>query len=100
MDSLRHGGRLVLVGYTAERYPLKGEQLDQNELTMIGTRGGQFVDLIKTVRFIAEGRINSVVTDLYPLEEANEALAFLRNKKALGKVVLLTPAGRKAIGKE
>jgi len=100
MDSLRHGGRLVLVGYTPERYPLKGEQLDQNELTMIGTRGGRMVDLVRTVRFVADGRIRSVVTDLYPLEEANKALAFLRDKKALGRVVLLTPAGRKALGKE
>ena len=98
MDSLQHGGRLVLVGYTAERYPLKGEQLDQNELTIIGTRGGRFVDLIKTVRFVAEGRIKSVVTDLYPIEEANEALALLRDGKAMGRVVLLTPEGQRAAG--
>jgi D-arabinose 1-dehydrogenase-like Zn-dependent alcohol dehydrogenase len=98
MDSLQHGGRLVLVGYTAERYPLKGEQLDQNELTIIGTRGGRFVDLVKTVRFVAEGRIKSVVTDLYPIEEANEALALLRDGKAMGRVVLLTPEGQRAAG--
>ena len=98
MDSLRRGGRLVLVGYTEERYPLKGEQLDQNELTIIGIRGGRMLDLINAVQLVAAGKIKSIVTDLYPLEKANEALAFLRAGKALGRVVLLTPAGRKALG--
>ena len=98
MDSLRRGGRLVLVGYTEERYPLKGEQLDQNELTIIGIRGGRMLDLINAVQLVAAGKIKSIVTDMYPLENANEALAFLRAGKALGRVVLLTPAGRKALG--
>jgi D-arabinose 1-dehydrogenase-like Zn-dependent alcohol dehydrogenase len=64
---------------------------------MIGTRGGRFIDLVKTVRFVAEGRIKSVVTDLYPMEQANKALALLREGKAMGRVVLLTPAGSKPV---
>ena len=97
MDSLRHGGRLVLVGYTEERYPLKGEQLDQNELTIIGTRGGRLADLQTAVQYVAEEKIKSIVTDLYPLEEANEALAFLRDGHAMGRVALLTPAGTEGV---
>ena len=100
MDSLRPGGRLVLIGYTAERYPLRGEQLDQNELTIIGTRGGRMLDLKRTVHLVAEGSTKSIVTDLYPLEKGNDALAFLRAGRALGRVVLVTPAGRKAMGWE
>jgi 2-desacetyl-2-hydroxyethyl bacteriochlorophyllide A dehydrogenase len=100
MNSLRPGGRMVLVGYTEERYPLKGEQLDQNELTIVGTRGGRLQDLRNTVGLVADGAIKSVVTDLYPLEEANEVYGFVRAGKALGRVMLLTPAGRKAMGKE
>jgi propanol-preferring alcohol dehydrogenase len=98
VSSLRRGGRLVLIGYTPERYPLRGEQLDQNELTIIGTRGGRISDLGAIVKLVADGRIKSVVTKLYPLEEANEALAFLRSGEAMGRVVLLPPAGRKARG--
>ena len=93
MDSLARGGRLVLVGYTDQRYPLKGEQLDQNELAIIGTRGGRVLDLIDTVGQVSNGTIKSIVTDLYPLKEASEALSYLRSGKALGRVVLLTPAG-------
>jgi 2-desacetyl-2-hydroxyethyl bacteriochlorophyllide A dehydrogenase len=97
VDSLRHGGRLVIVGYTPERYPLNGKLLAQNELEIIGTRCGRMQDLINTVRLVAEGKVKSIVTDLYPLEEANEALAFLRAGKVLGRVVLLTPAGRQTM---
>ena len=97
MDSLRNGGRLVLVGYTKERYPLKGEQLDQHELTITGTRGGRLLDLRNTVRYVAEGKIKSIVTNIFPLEEANEALAFVKSGKAMGRTVLLTPEGRKAM---
>ena len=96
VSSLRRGGRLVLIGYGPERYPLRGEQLDQNELTIVGTRGGRMSDLKAILGLVANGRIRSVVTNLYPLEEANEALAFLRSEKAMGRVVLLPPAGRTA----
>lgn len=97
VDSLRHGGRLVIVGYTPERYPLSGKQFAQNELEIIGTRCGRMQNLVNTVRLVAEGKIKSIVTDLFPLEEANEALAFLRAGNVLGRAVLLTPAGRQAM---
>jgi len=93
MDSLRRGGRLTLVGYTSERYPLKGEQLDQNELMIIGTRGGRKIDLEAAVGYVSDGTVQSIVTDVYPLEEANEALASLREGNVLGRTVLLTPRG-------
>ena len=98
VNSLRHGGRLVIVGYTPDLYPLSGKQFAQNELEIIGTRCGRMQDLINTVRLVAEGKIKSIVTNTFPMEEANEALAFLRAGKALGRVVLLTPAGRQAVG--
>lgn len=98
VSSLRRGGRFVLIGYTPERYPLRGEQLDQNELAIIGTRGGRMSDLNAILGLVANGRIRSIVTNLYPMEEANQALAFLRSGEAMGRVVLLTPAGRMANG--
>ena len=94
MDCLKRSGRIILVGYTKERYPLKGEQLDQNELMVIGTRGGRLLDLQTAVRYIADGMAKSVVTHEFPLEEANEALEFLRDGKVPGRVVLLTPECR------
>lgn len=92
--ALRHGGRLVVVGYTPELYKLSGKWVAQNELEIIGSRCGRKQDLIDTLGLFAQGRIRSIVTDLYPLEEANEALAALRAGQVLGRAVLLTLAGQ------
>ena len=40
-----------------------------------GSRCGRVQDLVNTVRLVAEGEIKSIITDLFPLEEANEAMA-------------------------
>ncbi len=50
-------------------------------------------DLVNTVQLVAEGKIKSIIPDLFPLEEANEAMASLRAGKVLGRTVLLTEAG-------
>ena len=100
VNTLRHGGRLLVVGYTPEIYGLSGRQIAQNELMLIGSRCGRLQDLASAVQLVAEGRIKSIVTDLYPLEKINDALDDLRANKVLGRAVLLTPAGRKAMGQE
>jgi D-arabinose 1-dehydrogenase-like Zn-dependent alcohol dehydrogenase len=95
-DALRPGGRLVVVGYTPDEYPLSGRRLAQNEIELIGVRCGRRQDLIDAVDLVASGRFRSIVTDRFPLEQANEALAHLRAGGVLGRAVLLTEAGRAA----
>ncbi len=97
INSLRHGGRLVIVGYTPDRYPVEGKYLAQNELEIIGTRAGRKQDLINIARLMASGKMKSIVTQTFPMEEANEALAVLRSGNIVGRIVLLTPAGRRAL---
>ena len=97
INSLRHGGRLVIVGYTPDHYPVEGKYLAQNELEIVGTRAGRKQDLIDVSRLMAAGKIRSIVTQTFPMEEANGALAVLRSGDILGRIVLLTPAGRRAM---
>ena len=97
IDSLRHGGRLVIVGYTADHYPVEGKYLAQNEMEIIGTRAGRKQDLIEVSRLMASGKIRSIVTQTFPMENANEALAVLRSGENLGRIVLLTPTGQRAV---
>ena len=99
IDSLRPGGRLTVLGYTPELYGVNGKRLAQNELEIIGTRCGRLQDLINAVRLVADGKIKSIVTDIYPLEEINEAMGALRAGKVLGRAVLLTPAGQEAVSR-
>jgi D-arabinose 1-dehydrogenase-like Zn-dependent alcohol dehydrogenase len=94
-DALRHGGRLVVVGYTAQTYKLQGKPLAQNEKEIIGSRAGRPQDLVATVALVAGGKLESIVSETFPLEQANEALAYLRRGTAMGRVVLLTAAARR-----
>ena len=76
--SLRRGGRLVVVGYTPEHFPLSGKELAQNEKEVIGTRAGRRIDLSRCLKLYASGALRSIVRQTYPLEQVNEALAMLR----------------------
>ena len=55
------------------------------------------IEMPKTFDVPADGTIRSVITDLHPLEEANEALAKLRGGAVMGRAVLLTEAGSDAV---
>jgi alcohol dehydrogenase, propanol-preferring len=86
--ALRPGGRLVLVGYTPDEYPLSAKQFAQSEFELIGSRGGSRCDLQAAVDCVAGGAVKSIVTQRRPLSQVNEALADLRSGRVLGRLVL------------
>ncbi len=51
VNSLCHGGRLVILGYTQERYPLDPRQVAVQELEVIGTRSGGRQDTVESIQF-------------------------------------------------
>ena len=85
--SLRRGGRLVVVGYTPDHFPLSGKELAQNEREVIGTRAGTRRDLSRCLKRYASGALASIVRATYPLDQVNEALAHLRSG-VTGRIVL------------
>ena len=85
--SLRRGGRMVVIGYTPERFPLSGLELAQNEKEVIGTRAGRRQDLSRCLKLFATGALRSIVRQTYPLDQVNEALAQLR-RGVTGRIVL------------
>ena len=88
IGALRPGGRLVLVGYTPDEYPLSAKLFAQSEFELIGSRGGSYDDLREVVARAAGGDIKSIVTARRPLEQVNEALADLRSGRVRGRLVL------------
>jgi D-arabinose 1-dehydrogenase-like Zn-dependent alcohol dehydrogenase len=87
-NSLQRGGRMLVVGYTPEHYPVSGKQLAQNELEVIGTRAGRRQDLINALNLMATGQLRSIVRYRYTLEQVNEALGHLRSGSAPGRIVM------------
>jgi len=94
IDSLRVGGRLVVVGYTPDQYSLSPKRVAQNEFEVCGSRGGTHRDLAAVTELMASGQIRSIVTETQPLENANESLDALRRGDVQGRLVLeIQPLG-------
>jgi len=87
-SALARGGRLVVLGYTQERPALDPRQIAVNELEIIGTRSGGRQCTVDAIRAVAHPSWKPIVTDSFPIAQANEALAHLREGRALGRVVL------------
>lgn len=88
VDNLANGGRLVIVGYSQERYPLDPRRVAVHELEIIGSRCGGRQCTVESIDLVAGKQWISMVSDTFDLSEANEALQCLREGKTLGRIVL------------
>jgi D-arabinose 1-dehydrogenase-like Zn-dependent alcohol dehydrogenase len=90
-DLVRTGGRIVLVGYTTqpEEYPaVPTERVVLGQLTVLGSRYATRLELRQALGLVSRGLVRPVVSGIVPLEEANEALAMVREDRVTGRVVV------------
>ncbi len=100
LRSLREGGRLVVVGFTAGSIPeVKVNRLLLNNTEVVGAAWGAFVMAKSEVsgeieaeldKLIASGFVRPPVGARFPLDQAAEALKLIDGRQATGKVVLET----------
>jgi NADPH2:quinone reductase len=98
LRSLREGGRLVVVGFTAGSIPeVKVNRLLLNNLDVVGAGWGAYAlrkpDYVQEVGralapLIASGDVAPVVGATFPLEQAAAALQLIDSRGATGKVTL------------
>lgn len=88
VDSLRRGGRLVILGYTQEKYLLDPRLFAVHELEIIGTRSGGRQSTNEAMRLVANPQWKPIVTNTFPIEEVNDALKLMREGGAMGRIVL------------
>jgi propanol-preferring alcohol dehydrogenase len=88
VNTLRKNGRLVIIGYTQESWPLAPQWMSRFELEIVGSRSGGRQDTVDAIELVASNRWQSIVSHLFPLEQINEALALLKSGKALGRIVI------------
>jgi NADPH2:quinone reductase len=96
--SLREGGRVVVVGFTAGSIPeVRVNRLLLNNVDVVGAGWGAYVmgkpDVtreigVEIMRLVDEGFVRPVVGARFPLERAAEALKLIDERGATGKVVL------------
>jgi len=90
-DVVRTGGRIVVVGYTtqSDQYPaVPTDRLVLGQLTVLGTRYATRLELRQALSLVARGLVHPVISGVVPLEQANEALAMVRDDRATGRVVV------------
>jgi NADPH2:quinone reductase len=92
-------GRLVVVGFAAGRIPeVKAGYVLVKNMSLVGLQFSDYRDRepeqVRVVqqalfRLYEAGKIKPHVMTAYPLEQYREALGIVRDRKAVGKVVLL-----------
>jgi NADPH2:quinone reductase len=98
LRSLRETGRLVVVGFTGGSIPeVRVNRLLLNNTEVIGAGWGAYImskpDVNRQVGaalddLIAQGFVNPIVGQRFPLDRAADALKVIDGRGALGKVVL------------
>lgn len=95
-DSLRPGGRLCVVGYSAEAVTLPFSKMMFFELQVIGSLGCRPTDYPELIELVRSRRVKlePLVTGRYPLEGIFDGFEALRRGKGLRGIVL--PEEKKA----
>ena len=89
IKSLARAGRIVIVGsHTGTTLTANPQAMIANEWEIIGSRNVSKRELVEVVELVAAGRIKSIVTGTYPLEEAEGIHQRLRKQEIIGRVVL------------
>lgn len=86
---LRRGGRLVVIGYSAEDVTLSAARLMYYELEVVGSLGCGAGEYPEIIRLLQAGRLNldPIVSGTIPLERINEGLDRLRRGEGVRWVV-------------
>lgn len=90
-ESVKVGGRMVVVGYSMENWNFRVGRLMFRELKLIGSFGCRSTDYSPLLRMFEKGRLrlNEIVTEKLRLEEINEALKRLEESRVVGRQVVI-----------
>ncbi|ELY55904.1 alcohol dehydrogenase catalytic domain-containing protein [Natronolimnohabitans innermongolicus] len=88
-DVLRTNGAMVVCGRTAGRYPeIDARDLYFGHKRILGSTLGTQPDLERLVSFAADGRLEPVLADEYPIAEATRAVRAMDEREHVGKLLI------------
>ena len=89
-DSLRRGGRLVVVGYSEHEFPVSAAKLMFNEMDVRGSLGCRPADYPRIIEMARRGilAIEPLVTGRFSLDDINLGLDVLRSGEGLRNIVV------------
>jgi len=89
-NSLRTGGRFVVVGFASKPMTLNTGKVMYREMEIIGSLGCRAVDYPRVIELARQGKIKvkEMVTAHFPLDDINAGLDALREGKGIRSVVV------------
>jgi propanol-preferring alcohol dehydrogenase len=85
---LRKRGNLVLVGLFGGSIDISLVTIPLKAITIQGAYTGNYNDFVELIELAKKGTIKQVISQRYPLEQANEALENLKQRKIIGRAVI------------
>lgn len=87
--ALAQGARVIIYGASAgAEFPVRSAELFLKNITLAGTNVGTLDEFHAMVQFIAAHNIKPAIDRRFTLDQAVDALAYLENGHAFGKVVI------------
>ncbi|MCI4369663.1 MAG: zinc-binding dehydrogenase, partial [Thermoplasmata archaeon] len=89
LSAIRRGGRLCLVGYSAESAMLPLNRIMFHEYSLIGSLGCPTEEYPRVIELVRHGRVrlSPVITERMPLDRIGEGLDRLRRGEGLRTVI-------------
>ena len=88
-DSVRWGGRTVIVGYSHKDLSISAARLMFREIEVYGSLGCRIVDFPPLVDMVRRGKLKLLVSNKMPLDQINEALGMLKNGKIKMRAIVI-----------
>jgi propanol-preferring alcohol dehydrogenase len=92
VGALGIGGRLLTLGGAGEPFTANAKTMLQKELALMGSRYCTRQEVIDALDLVARGDIRPIVTETYPLEEAEKVHARLEQGLVTGRAALIIGA--------
>jgi propanol-preferring alcohol dehydrogenase len=88
-DSVRWGGRAVIVGYSDKDLCISAARLMFREIEVYGSLGCRIVDFPPLVDMVRRGKLKLLVSDKMPLDQINEVLEMLKKGKIRMRAIVI-----------
>lgn len=88
-DSVRWGGRAVIVGYSHKDLTISAARLMFREIEIYGSLGCRIVDFPPLVDMVRRGKLKLLVSNKMPLDQINEALEMLKKGKIRTRAIVI-----------
>lgn len=88
LSVIRKRGNLVLVGLFGGSVEISLVTIPLKAITIQGAYTGNYGDMVELLDLAKKGSITSIVSKHYSLDNANDALVDLKNRKIIGRAVI------------